>query len=318
MAISCHFILPFPGNTTMPNSTEDDNFLGSLSEQWEVFYWTNAIISLLGCMENGVVIWLLGFRIKRNPFSIYILNLAVADFSFLLCSFCLSIFNLAEDEFYTPSTYQVMELTQILSAFGYNTGLYLLTAISVERCLAVLVPIWYKCCRSKHQSPIVCGLIWVLSFLVTPMETITDTLCPAVYLASNIVHCSVFIPLMVLSSSFLVVKLRKTTLRCPSSQLYLVIISSVVLFLFCAMPCRILYVFMTIYYTDLLYMLYPIAILLSSLNSSINPLIYLFVGSRKETRFRDSIKVVLTRALVDDVGSDHQAVSTSDSHNTAC
>ncbi|NXS23146.1 MRGRD protein, partial [Mystacornis crossleyi] len=41
-------------------------------------------ISLCGLVGNGVVIWFLGFHTKQSPFTVYILNLAVADFSLLL------------------------------------------------------------------------------------------------------------------------------------------------------------------------------------------------------------------------------------------
>ncbi|NXI89232.1 MRGRH protein, partial [Rhipidura dahli] len=41
-------------------------------------------ISLCGLAGNGVVVWFLGFHTKQSPFTIYILNLAVADFSLLL------------------------------------------------------------------------------------------------------------------------------------------------------------------------------------------------------------------------------------------
>ncbi|NWI48494.1 MRGRD protein, partial [Picathartes gymnocephalus] len=61
-------------------------------------------ISLCGLAGNGVVIWFLGFHTKQNPFTVYILNLAVADFSLLLlflllllafltlAAFCTSLF----------------------------------------------------------------------------------------------------------------------------------------------------------------------------------------------------------------------------------
>uniref|UniRef100_A0A8B9ICZ8 G-protein coupled receptors family 1 profile domain-containing protein n=1 Tax=Anser brachyrhynchus TaxID=132585 RepID=A0A8B9ICZ8_9AVES len=42
------------------------------------------LICLCGLVGNGAVLWLLGFRIRRNPITVYILNLAVADFTFLL------------------------------------------------------------------------------------------------------------------------------------------------------------------------------------------------------------------------------------------
>lgn len=46
------------------------------------------LISLFGLVENGIVTWVLGFHIKKSTFTIYILNLAIADCVFLLCLFC--------------------------------------------------------------------------------------------------------------------------------------------------------------------------------------------------------------------------------------
>ncbi|XP_078509263.1 proto-oncogene Mas-like [Lissotriton helveticus] len=303
--MACNFLIPFKEKEQLANETEGNYSTIIWYVDYDIFYWINFFISLLGCIENGLVVWLLGFHIKRNPFSIYILNLAIADFSFLLCVFCLSIFYIADNESYTTSAYITIELTQLIMQFGYNTGLYLLTAISLERCLAVLCPIWFKCRRSGHQSTIVCVLIWVFALLITPMESLMDSICPAAVFFSSIFHCLVCVPLMVMSSLVMLVKLKITAVRSPSSQLYVVIITSVFIFLFFAMPVRFYYAFEILYSSEIPYNLYHATILLSTINSSINPLIYLLVGSRKEKRFRESIKVVLSRALDDDTGSDH-------------
>ncbi|XP_056676812.1 mas-related G-protein coupled receptor member G-like [Monodelphis domestica] len=41
------------------------------------------VIALVGPVGNSIVLWLLGFRTRRSPFSVYILNLAAADALFL-------------------------------------------------------------------------------------------------------------------------------------------------------------------------------------------------------------------------------------------
>uniref|UniRef100_A0A8C2MDZ3 Mas-related G-protein coupled receptor member X2-like n=1 Tax=Cricetulus griseus TaxID=10029 RepID=A0A8C2MDZ3_CRIGR len=38
--------------------------------------WLSLIIGLIGLVGNAVVLWLLGFHMQRNGFSVYILNLA--------------------------------------------------------------------------------------------------------------------------------------------------------------------------------------------------------------------------------------------------
>ncbi|NXG12799.1 MRGRD protein, partial [Sakesphorus luctuosus] len=53
-------------------------------------------VSLCGLVGNGLVMWFLGFHMKQNPFTVYILNLAVADFSMVLLIFLtlLAVFTL--------------------------------------------------------------------------------------------------------------------------------------------------------------------------------------------------------------------------------
>ncbi|NWH55688.1 MAS protein, partial [Fregata magnificens] len=101
-------------------------------------------ISLCGLVGNGIVMWFLGFHMKKNPFTIYILNLAVADFSLLLLFFLLMLAILSLTaicshlhnfiSFYIDFVFAL----QFLCHFFDLSSLGLLTAISVERCISVL------------------------------------------------------------------------------------------------------------------------------------------------------------------------------------
>ncbi|NWI41728.1 MRGRH protein, partial [Picathartes gymnocephalus] len=101
-------------------------------------------ISLCGLAGNGVVIWFLGFHTKQNPFTVYILNLAVADFSLLLlflllllafltlAAFCTFLFHL------TPLYVGFMFAVELLCHLFDLSSLGLLAALSVERRISVL------------------------------------------------------------------------------------------------------------------------------------------------------------------------------------
>ncbi|XP_050615194.1 mas-related G-protein coupled receptor member X3-like [Macaca thibetana thibetana] len=122
------------------------------------------IVSLLGLTGNAVELWLLGFRMRRNAVSTYILNLAVADFLFLsghVLRFLLSLINI-------PHT--TRRILICVMTVPYLTGLSMLSAISTERCLSVLWPMWYRCRRPRHLSVVVCVLLWVLSLLRSILE----------------------------------------------------------------------------------------------------------------------------------------------------
>ncbi|XP_045400640.1 proto-oncogene Mas [Lemur catta] len=287
---------------------------GSGQRQIPVVHWVIMSISLLGFVENGILLWFLCFRMRRNPFTVYITHLSIADISLLFCIFILSIdyalgYGLSSGHYYTNVTLSVTFL------FGYNTGLYLLTAISVERCLSVLYPIWYRCHRPKHQSAFVCALLWALSCLVTTMEHVmcisggegsqSQSDCRAVIIFIAILSFLVFTPLMVASSTILVVKIRKSTWTSHSSKLYIVIIVTIVIFLIFAMPMRLLYLLYYEYWSTF-GNLHHVCLLFSTINSSTNPFIYFFVGSSKKKRFKESLKVVLTRAFKDETQARHE------------
>ncbi|XP_070420494.1 mas-related G-protein coupled receptor member F-like isoform X2 [Equus przewalskii] len=75
--------LPTAANATAHSTSVDGAH--AFSTYQNTLFLATVLVSLCGLVGNGTVIWLLGFRIKRNPFSVYILNLAGADFAFLFC-----------------------------------------------------------------------------------------------------------------------------------------------------------------------------------------------------------------------------------------
>ncbi|NXT55615.1 MAS protein, partial [Pluvianellus socialis] len=101
-------------------------------------------LSLCGLVWNGIVMWFLGFHMKKNPFTVYILNLAVADFSLLLLFFLLTaaILSLTANCSYLYRFFgfyiDFVFVVEFLCHFFDLSSLGLLTAISVERCTSVL------------------------------------------------------------------------------------------------------------------------------------------------------------------------------------
>ncbi|NXL38789.1 MRGRD protein, partial [Glaucidium brasilianum] len=97
-------------------------------------------ICICGLVGNVVVVWFLGFQMKKSPFTVYVLNLAIADFSlllFLLVKLTLHFISTVYCIFssrYRLTNYILMDLF----LFWYFASMYLLTAMSLERCLSVL------------------------------------------------------------------------------------------------------------------------------------------------------------------------------------
>nr|XP_019575583.1 PREDICTED: mas-related G-protein coupled receptor member X2-like [Rhinolophus sinicus] len=100
------------------------------------------IIALVGLAGNVVVLWLLGFRMRRNNFSVYILNLAGADFLYLSGQIVYSLYTLID--YFHSIPISIPRFFIPVFIFAYVAGLSFLSAMSTERCLSVLWPIWYR------------------------------------------------------------------------------------------------------------------------------------------------------------------------------
>lgn len=260
------------------------------------------LICLCGLVGNGAILWLLGFRLRRNPFTAYLLNLAVADSCFLLCtSAFLVIYHMPMLSCFQPQLLQVLPLFHSMVLLTYSTSLYLLTAISVERCVSVLWPFWCRCHRPKLLSAVVCSLLWALAcglaglvYFVCDLGysehcwTVLGTLC--------FLNFCFFTPFMVLSNVILFIKLRRSSWQHHPARLYAIIFLTVFFFLLFGIPLSVQIFLNFFVYINFVF---EICLLLASVNSSINPVIYVLVGSYGKSRFRASVKVALQRVFED-------------------
>ncbi|XP_042333787.1 uncharacterized protein LOC121936044 [Sceloporus undulatus] len=120
-------------------------------------------ICTLGLLGNGIVLWLLCFRIKKTNFTVYFLNMAVADLMVLFYYIVVFILFLNA----VPVSLFYLHIVELTHAFGFNASTYILTAISAERYFMVFYPEWYKLHRPKYLSEIMCALLWSLSCLMS-------------------------------------------------------------------------------------------------------------------------------------------------------
>ncbi|XP_055962773.1 mas-related G-protein coupled receptor member X2-like [Sorex fumeus] len=268
------------------------------------------IISLVGLAGNAVVLWLLAFHMQRNSFSIYILNLAGADFVCLCTHMVTSIMDLVGyDKLSSSNLSQVFLVTFV---FPYVASLSLLTAISTERCLCVLKPIWYRCHRPKHMSSVVCALLWALPLLLTVLNmgfsgVLFGELNMYLYRLIDFIIATWLIFSFVLmfgSSLVLLIRLLCGSRKMKLTRLYVTIGLNVLVFLLCGLPWGINYfliVWMTNFSFREFFKVYIVTNVLTSVNSCANPIIYFFVGSyrQQQRQQRKTLKLILQRALQD-------------------
>uniref|UniRef100_UPI0012934C5C mas-related G-protein coupled receptor member H-like n=1 Tax=Lonchura striata TaxID=40157 RepID=UPI0012934C5C len=258
---------------------------------------------------NGVVVWFLGFHTKQSPFTVYILNLAVADFSLLLLfllimlafltlkTFCISLF-----PFIHQYRYFVFVLGFLCHLFDLSS-LGLLAALSVERCVSVLCPIWYRCHRPRHLSGVVSGALWTLAGVFASSLYLTYTKDSVKIIAGVALAISVILSLMMLVSNLLLfLKLRCGSRRQQPGKLFVAILLNVLLFFAFGIPFCV-EVFLHLPDSGALFPEHT-SILLAVLNCSVNPVIYVLVGSCRRRRFQRSVRVALRRVFEEKAQSD--------------
>ncbi|XP_040840574.1 mas-related G-protein coupled receptor member X1-like [Ochotona curzoniae] len=263
------------------------------------------IIILVGMAGNATVLWLLGCRMRRNAFSVYVLNLAGADFLFLCSSFILYFIN----GFDLFSIYVPNHFLPIWIIF-YLAGLGILSAISTERCLSVLCPIWYRCRRPRCLSAFLCALLWALSLV---LSLVAGNDCGFLFSSESLEKCRkirfftvawlIFLFLLLSGSNLAVLfRIFCSSRKFQLTRLYVTILLTVLVYLLCGLPYGIylsLSRLIDSFYCDVPIYCTLILVLLSCVNSCANPIIYFFVGSFRQRRQGQTLKQVLQRALQD-------------------
>ncbi|XP_030307340.1 proto-oncogene Mas [Calypte anna] len=302
-----------PAATSQPPGTNQSGAVGAAEPSYAVLKFMESfclISAVCGMVGNGIVLWYLGFRIRRNHFTVYILNLAAADFGYLLCIAIETVQYLMQ--FNVGVQFGIF---LFLDLFMYGTGLYLLTAISIERCLSVLSPIWCRSHRPKHLSGIISSLLWGLSLMLNTLGYFFCTIRPSARTCQlllisigslDFLFCT---PLMLLFSLTLFLRVKCSTQHLRTGRLFTVIMLTVLFFLIFAVPLSILILFDFLGYK---FLYSPeIGFVLSCVNSSLNPVIYFLVGSYKDKRIKLTLRLAFQRAF-EDSGDDKEERETRD------
>ncbi|XP_042320408.1 mas-related G-protein coupled receptor member A1-like [Sceloporus undulatus] len=254
------------------------------------------VFCFFGLMGNGTIIWLLTFCIQRNPFTTFILNLAVVDFGVLLfipliiILYLCNLYKIFYPYFYLEDLFMYM----------YIPGQFLLTAISMDRCVSVHFPLWHRCHRPKHLSTIVCAVIWVISFLLCLIPSTLNLIdATRYYTAMACLSVSIALlclPLMTISTLFLFMKVCLKPTQHQRGNILTAILLTLLFYIILAFPFNIF--FSIIYFSG--YFPFSLSIygfLCASLNSSVNPLIYFLVGRQKKGQYRETLKVILHKVF---------------------
>lgn len=123
-----------------------------------------SITFLLGLPGNGLVLWVAGLKMQRTVNTVWFLHLTLADF---IC--CLSLpFSLVHLvlQGHWPYGWFLCKLIPSIIILNMFASVFLLTTISLDRCLLVLRPIWCQNHRNVGTACTICGCIWVVALVM--------------------------------------------------------------------------------------------------------------------------------------------------------
>ncbi|XP_025859715.2 mas-related G-protein coupled receptor member X2 [Vulpes vulpes] len=244
-----------------------------------LFRSITVVVALCGLVGNGVVIQLVHSSIRKNSFWVYTLSLAVADFMHLGLQIVFCVRRILR--IFLWSCFQLPSILMILRFFSYFTGLGIMTAISFQRCLSVLFPIWYRCHCPKHLPACVSVCLWLLNFLMNilrgyacgQLSIQTTSFCPALVTITDVWILFLF-SVMGTSSLLLLLRVRENTQLHLPKKLCMVILFTTLAFFLCGVPLSIIRFLVSEVGNQTFD---DICILLSSINSTMNPAIYFFI-----------------------------------------
>ncbi|XP_006894884.1 PREDICTED: chemokine-like receptor 1 [Elephantulus edwardii] len=293
-----------------------------------------SVVCFLGILGNGLVIVITTFKMKRTVNTVWFLHLAVADFLFnVFLPFHIAY---AAMDYHWVFGKAMCKLSNFLLIHNMYTSVFLLTVISCDRCVAVLLPVWSQNHRGVRLAYMACTVIWVLAFfLSSPSLVFRDTTNHhgkiscfnnfSLSAASPSAHgepdstaytrhvvvtitrflCGFLIPVLIITACYLTIvcKLQRNRLA-KTKKPFKIIVTIIITFFLCWCPYHTLYL-LELHHTKVpgtvFSLVLPFATALAIANSCMNPILYVFMGQDFK-KFKVALFSRLANALSEDTG----------------
>ncbi|XP_007253823.3 type-1 angiotensin II receptor [Astyanax mexicanus] len=273
-----------------------------------------ACIFVIGMVGNSMVVVVIYRYMKlKTVANVFVLNLAVSDLTFLITLPMWATFTATG--YHWPFGSFLCKASAGLVIFNLYTSIFFLTALSVDRYLAIVHPMRSRQRRTLLYARITCVLIWAFAFLLSAptalsreihvIENHLSTTC-------GVLHSNDQIPLLVSLSilksvlgflvPFLIIitcyclmgrallgsrgLLRKNS-RSREDEILRMLAAAVLAFFICWAPHQVFHfmdllamleVVTSCHVLDIIDTAMPFSICLAYFNSCVNPILYGFVG----------------------------------------
>ncbi|XP_044133684.1 C3a anaphylatoxin chemotactic receptor-like [Bufo gargarizans] len=267
-------------------------------------YWfvILCLVSLLGTIGNGLVIWFCLFRMEKTVNVIWFLNLSIADFIFaLFLAFIIVNLVFLNDGPFSGAMIIIIELVFYVNM---DVSVFQLAVISVDRCICVVFPVWCRNHRTRRLALIVVLMIWIFSISSQIIDFFVlddkNTWRPIVEFLFFFL-----LPFIVIVSSYTILILRiKDKNIIKSSKPFKIIVAVVIAFFICWFPYYLFdllqiipHININVYRTEM-----NIISCLMVINCCINPILYVFIGQDFKQKCCGSFQAVFEKAFREDMG----------------
>ncbi|XP_060132502.1 chemerin-like receptor 1 isoform X1 [Zootoca vivipara] len=293
-----------------------------------------SVAFLLGVIGNGLVIFVTGFRMKRTVNTVWFLNLALADFVFTFF-LPLSVAYMALG-FHWPFGKALCKLNTTVAFLNMFASVFLLTVISMDRCVSVACPVWAQNYRTPRLASMVALGIWLAAMaLSSPYFFFRDTGSSSG--EENITHCynnfalsddldteevaklgedrhramvmtrfvaGFLVPFTIILFCYGIITARlKGSRLTRSGRPFKIMVAVVLAFFICWFPYHVFSFLemsvttVTPWLQTILVVGVPLASGLAYVNSCLNPFLYVFVGHDFREKLRTSVLAAFENAF---------------------
>uniref|UniRef100_A0A5F8GQS4 Chemerin-like receptor 2 n=1 Tax=Monodelphis domestica TaxID=13616 RepID=A0A5F8GQS4_MONDO len=278
---------------------------------------------VLGVPGNAIVIWFTGFKWEKTVATLWFLNLAVADFVFLL--FLPLYISYVAMNFHWPFGTWLCKANSFIALLNMFASVFFLTVISLDRYVHLIHPVFSQRHRTLRNALCAIGIIWLVAGLIAgpalyfreTLEHNNHTICYNNFHQSDdsIVlmrhHALTWIkfvlgyllPLltMIICYSLLALQVKRRA-ALTSSRHFWTILAVVLAFIICWTPFHLFSIWeLSIHhssaYHHVLQAGLPISTGLAFFNSCLNPLLYVLISKKFQARFQASVAELLKHTL---------------------
>ncbi|XP_027729558.1 G-protein coupled receptor 1 [Vombatus ursinus] len=314
-------------NYTYPfEYSQEELELGEKAHLGAVQWISLALYSLafvLGVPGNAIVIWFTGFKWEKTVATLWFLNLAIADFIFVL--FLPLYISYVAMNFHWPFGTWLCKANSFIALLNMFASVFFLTVISLDRYIHLICPVFSQRYRTLKNALFVIGMVWLVAVIIgsptlyfrETLDLNNHTICynnfhpndtGIILMRHHVLTWTKFVlgyllPLltMIICYSLLALQVKKRV-TLTSSKHFWTILAVVLAFVICWTPFHLFSIWeLSIHHSShfhhVLQAGLPLSTGLAFFNSCLNPLLYVLISKKFQARFRTSVAELLKHTL---------------------